>query len=447
MNALSLHAISPIDGRYRNTVEVLAEYFSEYALMRERCRIEVEYFIALASMGFKQLPPLNQAQQAVLRRLYTNFGDAEAQQIKEIEEHTNHDVKAVEYFIKEKLEASGLSRYVEWVHFGLTSQDINNTAIPILTRNALAEHLQPVLEGLLTTLRKFAADWQDAPMLSYTHGQPASPTTMGKEIAVFVERIDLQYNAWKDIMYYGKFGGATGSFNAHKAAFPEVNWPSFADKFLDSLGLVREQTTTQIDHYDHLAALFHGWMRINTILIDFCRDIWSYISMEYLSQKAVKGETGSSTMPHKVNPIDFENAEGNLGLANALFGHLAAKLPVSRLQRDLTDSTVLRNIGVPFAHTFLAITSLRKGLNKIVLNRDKLAKDLDSHWIVLSEAIQTILRREGIPTPYELLKDLTRDTGAISKEMLWQFIDGLQIDPSVKEELKQLTPQKYIGFA
>jgi adenylosuccinate lyase len=352
----------------------------------------------------------------------------------------------VEYFIKKQMAGNGMDAFKEWIHFALTSQDINNTAVPCLTKEAVGAVMLPALSKVIALLADFSNAWKDHPMLAYTHGQPASPTTMGKEMAVFVERLSIQADLLRDLKYYGKFGGATGNLNAHKAAYPEVDWPEFADRFVESLGLVRERKTTQIDHYDHLAALFHCWMRINTILIDCCRDFWGYISMEYLSQKSVAGEVGSSTMPHKVNPIDFENAEGNFGIANALFTYLAEKLPVSRFQRDLTDSTVLRNIGVPFAHTLIALESLTKGFGKITINTTKLNADLDKQWSVLAEPIQTILRREGVAEPYELLKGLTRGATNVTQEVLWKFIDGLAVSEAVKKELKSLTPHSYTGF-
>lgn len=443
---MSLFAISPVDGRYQSKTTELIPYFSEFALIRERCIIEINYLIALTELDLPQMPAITSAQTDQLRSIVKTFDESAAQTVKEIEKRTNHDVKAVEYFLKEKLEAAGMSSLKEWVHFALTSQDINNTAIPILTRNAVQEVLLPHLDTVVQKLEEYSIAWRSASMLAHTHGQPATPTTMGKELSVFVERLRLQRQTLREMKYYGKFGGATGNFNAHKAAYPDINWPVFADRFVSSLGLIREQSTTQIDHYDHLAALCHVWMRINTILIDLCRDVWQYISMEYLTQRTVAGEVGSSTMPHKVNPIDFENAEGNLGIANALFSHLAEKLPISRLQRDLTDSTVLRNLGVPFAHTLIALSSLTKGMEKITLNATKLSNDLGEQWIVLAEAIQTILRREGVSEPYELLKGLTRGTGKISKEELWTFIDGLQVSESVRKELKSLTPHEYIGF-
>jgi adenylosuccinate lyase len=443
---MSLHAISPIDGRYQSKTEVLSAYFSEYALIRERCRIEIEYLIALNALALPHMPAMTADQIKYLRICLDTFGEDDAKSIKEIESRTNHDVKAVEYFLKEKLDAGGMGPLREWVHFALTSQDINNTSVPALTKHAVEDQMIPTLQNLTTQLAAIVKEWHGVPVLARTHGQPASPTTMGKEIRVFHERLTIQIDALKNLSFYGKFGGATGNFNAHKVVYPDVDWRAFADGFLASLGLKREQTTTQIDHYDHLAELFHCWMRINTILIDLSRDLWAFISMEFITQRAVAGEVGSSTMPHKVNPIDFENAEGNLGLANAIFGHLAEKLPVSRLQRDLTDSTVLRNIGVPFAHTLIALRSLEKGLSKITLNRPKLEADLDRHWIILAEPIQTILRREGVAEPYELLKSLTRGASELSREDFIKFIESLDVSDSVKDELRQLTPQNYTGY-
>jgi adenylosuccinate lyase len=444
---MSLHAISPVDGRYHDKVQELSPCFSEYALIRERCKVEVEYLIALASIGLKQMPALDTPTASALRDICQAFGEHEAARVKAFEKSTNHDVKAVEYFLKEILRHKERPELCEWVHFGLTSQDINNTAIPVLTKRAVESVMIPTLDVVIRALGVLSKEWNDAPMLARTHGQPASPTTMGKEIRVFIERLDIQRTTLLNIKYYGKFGGASGNFNAHRAAYPEIDWPAFADTLVSGLGLNREQTTTQIDHYDHLAALFHVWCRLNTILIDLCRDVWTYISLDYIRQKPVEGEVGSSTMPHKVNPIDFENAEGNFGVANALFGHLAEKLPVSRLQRDLTDSTVLRNIGVPFAHTLIALKALTKGLGKLSLNRTRVSADLDSHWVVLAEAIQTILRREGVAEPYELLKGLTRGSAEITRDTLWEFIDTLSVRDEVKEELKALSPHTYTGYA
>ena len=404
----SLTAISPVDGRYRNTTGKLADYFSEQALIRYRIRVEVEYFIALCELPLPQLADIDHTKFAALRALYLDFAPADAERVKEIESVTNHDVKAIEYIIKEKMDSLGLGAYKEFVHFGLTSQDINNTAIPLSLKDAMAGVYYPAVEEVRDKLAAFADEWRDVPMLARTHGQPASPTTLGKEFMVFVERVEKQLAMLHDIAVPAKFGGATGNFNAHRAAYPQYDWVAFANKFVgETLGLCRSQYTTQIEHYDNLAAIFDNMKRIDTILIDLCRDMWTYISMEYFKQQIKAGEVGSSAMPHKVNPIDFENAEGNFGIANAVFGHLASKLPVSRLQRDLTDSTVLRNIGVPIAHAAIALRSLMKGLNKVILNREALERDLENNWAVVAEGIQTILRREGYPKPYEALKALT----------------------------------------
>lgn len=441
-----LHAISPIDGRYAEKTAVLAQYFSEAALMRYRCHVEVEYLIALVETGIIPGGSLNEGQKASLREIVSSFSDADAEAIKKSEAKINHDVKAIEYFIKEKLDGLGLIKYKEWVHFGLTSQDVNNSAFPLMIRGAYQEHLLPSIKSVRQDIMEFAVKTQYLPMLAHTHGQPASPTMLGKELMVFVERLDTQIAQLEAVALKVKFGGATGNFNAHVAAFPDTDWLEWADQFTKKyLGIERYHYTTQIEHYDQIAALCHANMRINTILIDLCRDIWTYISMSYLTQKANPNEVGSSAMPHKVNPIDFENAEGNLGYANAIFGHLADKLPVSRLQRDLTDSTVLRNIGVPVAHSFLSLHSIGKGMRKIAANEIKLAKDLEANWSVLAEAIQTILRREGVANPYELLKDLTRGKEQISKEDLHAFIDGLDIRDEVKEEMWSLTPAGYTG--
>lgn len=442
----TLHTISPVDGRYADKTRELIPYFSEYALIRARVHVEVRYLVALLETGLSKLPSVSPADTGRLETLLTGFSAQDAIRIKEIEKTTNHDVKAVEYFLKEYCDRIGIGHAREWVHFGLTSQDINNTAVPLLTHAAMTDVMLPALDEVIDMLHDCASRWRQVPMLARTHGQPASPTTMGKELAVFVERLVIQRDTLRAMPFYGKFGGATGNFNAHRAAYPSYDWPAFAERFLTSLGLIREKTTTQIDHYDHLAALFHAWMRVDTILIDLCRDLWQYIAMEYLIQQPVAGEVGSSAMPHKVNPIDFENAEGNLGIANALFDHLAMKLPVSRLQRDLTDSTVLRNIGVPFAHTLIALQAVKKGLGKVTINTPQLHADLDRHWIILAEAIQTILRREGFAEPYELLKSLTRGTRHIDKSALWEFIDGLAVSDEVKAELKALTPHTYTGF-
>jgi adenylosuccinate lyase len=443
-----LTAISPIDGRYRNSLDKLDAYFSELALIRYRVMVEVEYFIALCELPLPQLKGVNGKLFSDLRKLYKNFSAKDAQEVKEIEKRTNHDVKAVEYFIKDRFKALGLDNYLEFVHFGLTSQDINNTAFPSMLRDAGHEVYYPMLDVLLEKLEQLAQVWSDVPMLARTHGQPASPTRLGKEISVFVERINKQVNLLRKVPVSAKFGGATGNFNAHHVAYPEIDWVDFANTFVnDILGLERSQITTQVEHYDNLAATFDNLKRINVILIDFCRDVWTYISMDYFKQKIKEGEVGSSAMPHKVNPIDFENAEGNLGLANALFEHLSEKLPISRLQRDLTDSTVMRNIGMPFAHTILSMKAIVKGLDKLVINPAAINADLERNWIVVSEAIQTILRREGYPNPYEALKDLTRTNKAISMEHLHQFIDRLDVKSSVKEELKKITPFNYTGVS
>ncbi len=443
LNALS--AISPIDGRYRSQLASLAPYFSEFGLIRYRVRVEVEYFLFLAEKKLIRLP--GKLKPAKLKALYEEFTEADAQQIKTIERTTNHDVKAVEYFLKEKLTALGAGDIVEWIHFGLTSQDINNTATPLLWKEALEEQYLPALENLVLSLRRMARDWKGVPMLARTHGQPASPTSLGKELMVFVERLEGQIRLLSYIPFAAKFGGATGNFNAHYVAFGYVNWEQFGNEFVnEKLGLERMRYTTQIEHYDNLAAQFDTLKRVNTILIDLCRDVWQYISMEYFRQKVKEGEVGSSAMPHKVNPIDFENAEGNLGLANAIYEHLSAKLPVSRLQRDLTDSTVLRNIGVPMAHSLLALRSVEKGLGKLLLNKQRMDDDLERNWAVVAEAIQTILRRENYPQPYEALKALTRGKASISKNDIHEFIDTLNVSAKVKRELKAITPQNYTGI-
>jgi adenylosuccinate lyase len=447
MKLTELSAISPVDGRYRTKVKELAPFFSEFGLIRYRVFIEIEYFIELCQLPLKELSGVDPAVFEKLRIFYTEFTEADAEKIKEHERTTNHDVKAVEYFIKEKFDETGLSAYKEFIHFALTSQDVNNTATPLSIKDAMTQAYLPMMDQLVGALREKADQWSLIPMLGKTHGQPASPTRMGKEIKVFVERLEAQSELLKTIPYSAKFGGATGNFNAHHIAYPQVDWVLFAEKFLaDKLGLQRQKTTTQIEHYDHMAALFDNLKRINTILIDLARDIWSYISMEYFKQKIKKGEVGSSVMPHKVNPIDFENAEGNLGMANAIFEHLSAKLPVSRLQRDLTDSTVSRNIGVPLAHTLLAFKSLLKGLDKLIINEDGIRQDLNQNWAVVTEALQTILRREGYPKPYEALKDLTRTNKIITREILHAFIDTLQLDGDVIEELKRITPDNYTGI-
>ena len=443
----SLHAISPIDGRYYSKTEKLAQYFSEASLIKYRVKVEVEYFIALCEFSLPQLNNVDKEQLENLRNLYIDFTDHDAQRVKEIEKVTNHDVKAVEYFIKEKMDDEVWGNAKEFIHFGLTSQDINNTAIPMSLKDCMEEHYFPFVRQIIDHLSTLAQDWAKIPMLAKTHGQPASPTRLGKEIHVFVERLNEQVKLLSQVKYAGKFGGATGNFNAHHVAYPKMDWAKFGDDFLDKkLGISRSATTTQIEHYDHMAALFDGLKRVNTILIDLCRDIWTYISMEYFKQKIKKGEVGSSAMPHKVNPIDFENAEGNLGLANAIFEHLSAKLPISRLQRDLTDSTVLRNIGVPIAHGAIAFSSIEKGLGKLLLNESALQKDLEDNWAVVAEAIQTILRREGVPNPYEMLKDLTRSNEQITADSIASFIDNLAVSAEIKEELRQISPSNYTGI-
>lgn len=444
MELNSLTAISPVDGRYRKQTEELAAYFSEFGLIKYRVRIEVEYFLALAGTGIFKLPKSLTASK--LRSIYENFTEEQAKQIKAIEKVTNHDVKAVEYFIKDELEKMKADECKEWVHFGLTSQDINNTAIPLSWKEALEEVYLPALVNLNNQLHQLAKSWKAVPMLARTHGQPASPTSLGKEWMVFVERLNNQIDLFSQIPFAAKFGGATGNFNAHHIAFPKKDWIGFANHFVESLGLQRMQFTTQIEHYDNLAAQFDSLKRINTILIDFSRDVWTYISQEYFKQKTKQGEIGSSAMPHKVNPIDFENAEGNFGMANAVYEHLSSKLPVSRLQRDLTDSTVLRNIGVPLAHSLLAIKSLEKGLQKLLLNEPKLHTDLENNWAVVAEAIQTILRRESYPQPYEALKELTRGQKNINQQSIHSFIDNLQVSITIKKELKKITPQNYTGI-
>ena len=442
-----LTAISPVDGRYRGKVDQLGNYFSEFALIRYRVQVEIEYFIALCELPLPQLADFDKGHYTALRDIYKNFSLNDAERVKEIEQTTNHDVKAVEYFIKEKMDALKLGDEREFVHFGLTSQDINNTATPYSLKAATHEVYNPAIDELVAKLRKLADEWRTVPMLAHTHGQPASPTSLGKEIRVFVERLDKQLAQLRAIPFPAKFGGATGNFNAHSVAYPTIDWVAFANRFVnETLGLERSQYTTQIEHYDNIAALFDAYKRVNTILIDLARDMWTYISMEYFKQKIKAGEVGSSAMPHKVNPIDFENAEGNLGLANALFEHLASKLPISRLQRDLTDSTVLRNIGVPVAHTLIAISSLMKGLGKLIINRDAIDRDLDNNWAVVAEGIQTILRREKYPNPYEALKALTRTNKGIGQADIAAFIDGLDVPESVKTELRALTPHTYIGI-
>lgn len=439
--------ISPIDGRYHDSVSSLSEYFSEYALMKFRVFVEVEYFIALTELPIRQLRDFDPDQHKKIRKIYKQFSVAECMLIKEKEAKIHHDVKAVEYYVKDKFEAMGLGKWKEFIHFGLTSQDINNTAIPIAFRDALIDQYMPLLEEIISLLSELAMRWTTIPMLARTHGQPASPTMLGKEIRVFIERLSRQRNLFNAIPFTAKFGGATGNFNAHFVAFPDIDWILFADDFVSSrLGLERLRYTTQVEHYDNLAAAFDGLKRINVILLDLCRDMWSYISMEYFRQVIDVNEVGSSTMPHKVNPIDFENAEGNLGIANAMFMHLSAKLPLSRLQRDLTDSTVLRNIGVPLAHTLLAFRSILKGMQKLEVNEQKIHSDLDHNWAVITEGIQTILRREGYPEPYEALKSFTRNGEPVTKENLHLFIDSLKIPDEVKEQLRSITPFNYTGF-
>lgn len=443
MELTHLTAVTPIDGRYRKQVQHLDEYFSEYALIKYRVLVEIEYFFFLADKRFFKLPPKARVQ---LKKVLDGFSIDDAQQIKQIESVTNHDVKAVEYFLKEQLDKAGISHLKEWIHFGLTSQDINNTSIPLSWKHCMEHEYLPTLINLQNQLVQLAVQWKDVPMLARTHGQPASPTRLGKEIMVFVERLHNQVELFASIPYAAKFGGATGNFNAHHIAFPKKNWVVLGNEFVENvLGLQRMQFTTQIEHYDSLAAHFDAIKRINNILIDFCRDIWTYISMDYFKQQTKKGEVGSSAMPHKVNPIDFENAEGNLGMANALLEHLSAKLPISRLQRDLTDSTVLRNIGSPIAHIVIAFKSIEKGLGKLVLNEVKIKEDLENNWAVVAEAIQTILRRENYPNPYEALKDLTRGNHKIDKKTMQQFIQSLKVSAAVKKELKAITPANYTG--
>lgn len=447
MPLTQLTAISPIDGRYRSKCAVLENYFSEYALIRYRLRVEIEYFIALYNMPLQQLSSAKHEDVESLRDIYQNFKVLDAQRIKDIEAVTNHDVKAVEYYIKEQFDARGLSRYKEFIHFGLTSQDINNTAVPLSIKEALNDVYIPAIEQLMDNLSVQAAEWADIPMLAKTHGQPASPTRLGKELQVFVYRLREQLTLLKNAKISGKFGGATGNFNAHRAAFPAIDWIGFAEHFLsDNLGIEREAYTTQISNYDNLAAVFDALRRINTIILDLDRDMWMYISMEYFKQQIKAGEVGSSAMPHKVNPIDFENSEGNLGIANALLSHLATKLPVSRLQRDLTDSTVLRNVGMPLAHGLIAIASTVKGLGKLLLNREAIDRDLNRVWSVVAEGIQTILRREGYPKPYETLKQLTRVNSTITEKSIADFIDSLDVSDSVKAELHALSPFTYTGY-
>jgi len=446
MELNKLTAISPIDGRYRGQVENIAKYFSEFGLIKYRVHVEIEYFIALCELPLPQLKEISSEVFDQLRNIYLSFSEADATKVKGIEKITNHDVKAVEYFIKEEFNKLGLEKYKEFIHFGLTSQDINNTAIPLSLKDAMVE-VGLLFTELIDLLKDRAALWVDIPMLAKTHGQPASPTLLGKEVAVFIERLETQLEQVIAVPFSGKFGGATGNMNAHVVAYPDIDWNGFADKFVwEILGLSRSYPTTQIEHYDNLAALFQGLMRVNNILIDFSRDVWQYISMNYFKQKIKKNEVGSSAMPHKVNPIDFENAEGNLGVANAIYNHMAVKLPISRLQRDLTDSTVLRNIGVPIAHNIISIRSLIKGINKLELNENAIMQDLENNWAVVAEAIQTILRREGYPKPYEALKDLTRINEKITKDSISRFIDGLDLSDAIKMELKEITPFNYTGI-
>ena len=446
MELNKLTAISPIDGRYRKQVDTIAKYLSEYGLIKYRVQVEIEYFISLCEIPLPQLQEVKTEAFEDLRNIYISFSEDDATKVKEIEKITNHDVKAVEYFIKEEFKNLGLEKYMEFIHFGLTSQDINNTAIPLSIKDSMLE-VKLLFSELIDVLKDRSSQWADIPMLAKTHGQPASPTLLGKEIDVFIERAERQLDQVFAVPFSGKFGGATGNMNAHAVSYPDIDWNGFADKFVgERLGLSRSYPTTQIEHYDNLAALFHGLIRVNNVLIDFSRDIWQYISMNYFKQKIKKDEVGSSAMPHKVNPIDFENAEGNLGMANAIYNHLAVKLPISRLQRDLTDSTVLRNVGVPLAHNMISLRSLIKGINKLELNELAIKEDLENNWAVVAEAIQTILRREGYPKPYEALKDLTRISDKITKDSIWQFIDGLQLNDLIKQELKNITPFNYTGI-
>lgn len=447
MELSPLTAVSPVDGRYRAKCEVLDRYFSEYALIRYRVRVEIEYFIALCELPLPQLSDVDSSQYEALRDIYRNFSLDDARRIKEIESVTNHDVKAVEYFIKEKFDLLGLSAYKEFIHFGLTSQDINNTSVPMSIREAISEVYLPQVEALTEKIEEMAREWADVAMLARTHGQPASPTRLGKEMGVFAYRLRTQIETLRSTTISGKFGGATGNFNAHHVAYPDIDWQAFAAKFLsNNLGIKREMLTTQISNYDNLAALFDALRRINTIIIDFDRDIWQYISMDYFKQRIKAGEVGSSAMPHKVNPIDFENSEGNLGIANAILAHLAQKLPISRLQRDLTDSTVLRNVGVPMGHILIALASTLKGLGKLILNEGAIYADLDRMWAVVAEGIQTILRREGYPNPYETLKQLTRVNSVVTAESIAEFIETLNVSDAVKAELRRLTPHSYTGI-
>ena len=446
MDLTPLTAIAPIDGRYHSKTQELSDFYSEKALIKYRVIVELRYFKALVDLGLPQLSGINSETLLKLDEIVTNFSSENAQSIKEIEKVTNHDVKAVEYFIKEEFDKIGLSDWKEFIHFGLTSQDVNNTATPLMIKDSIEKVFLPNIEKIVGALGSLVEEWKDVPLLARTHGQPASPTRLGKEFEVFVKRLKVQLEQVKAVPFSAKFGGATGNFNAHYATYPDIEWHAFGNQFVENyLGLSRSYPTTQIEHYDNLGALFHGLSRINTILIDFCRDVWTYVSMDYFKQKVVKNEVGSSAMPHKVNPIDFENAEGNLGIANAIFGHLAEKLPISRLQRDLTDSTVLRNVGVPMAHTLIAFKSILKGMNKLLLNESKIQADLEANWMVVAEGIQNILRREGYPKPYEALKALTRGNHTINSEVISNFIDGLDVSDSIKNELKVITPQNYVG--
>jgi adenylosuccinate lyase len=446
MELNKLTAISPIDGRYRKQVDTLAKYLSEYGLIKYRVQVEIEYFISLCELPLPQLKEVKKEKFEDLRNIYISFSENDATKVKEIEKITNHDVKAVEYFIKDEFKNLGLEKYMEFIHFGLTSQDINNTAIPLSLKDSMIE-VRLLFGELVDLLKDRSSQWSDIPMLAKTHGQPASPTLLGKEIDVFIERTERQLDQVFAVPFSGKFGGATGNMNAHVVSYPDVDWNGFADRFVgERLGLSRSYPTTQIEHYDNLAALFQGLMRVNNVLIDFSRDVWQYISMNYFRQKIKKDEVGSSAMPHKVNPIDFENAEGNLGIANAIYNHLATKLPISRLQRDLTDSTVLRNVGVPLGHNMISLRSLIKGINKLELNETAIKEDLEKNWAVVAEAIQTILRREGYPKPYEALKDLTRISEKITKDSIWRFVDGLNLNDSIKQELKNITPFNYTGI-
>ena len=446
MDLTPLTAIAPIDGRYHSKTKELSDFYSEKALIKYRVIVELRYFKALVDLGLPQLSGINAETLMKLDEIVTNFSSENAQSIKEIEKVTNHDVKAVEYFIKEEFDKIGLSDWKEFIHFGLTSQDVNNTATPLMIKDSIEKVFLPNIDKIIGELESLVEEWKDVPLLARTHGQPASPTRLGKEFEVFVKRLKVQLEQVKAVPFSAKFGGATGNFNAHYATYPDIEWHTFGNQFVENyLGLTRSYPTTQIEHYDNLGALFHGLSRINTILIDFCRDVWTYVSMDYFKQKVVKNEVGSSAMPHKVNPIDFENAEGNLGIANAIFGHLAEKLPISRLQRDLTDSTVLRNVGVPMAHTLIAFKSILKGMNKLLLNEAKIQADLEANWMVVAEGIQNILRREGYPEPYEALKALTRGNHTINSEVISDFIDGLDVSDSIKNELKVITPQNYVG--